>query len=307
MYSKIYKLLKLRNLLFTFVNMKYKNLIAKILPVIIISIITSCADPIPWPESPLYDFSKYENEHTSVTNIDSIKKQLVGHYAHYDVVAYEDTTTKTPMLTFVISYGFTDFYLDSTGNLIQSDRFVRASHKINQKRIASSISDAAVQAIQPRNQKVNLSLKDNIWHMYRPPTPSLLGITGDPSLPLSQDRNDPNLTDPDGDGKPGVTVKINISDVIKGEIYITRREIFTNYLSLHNDGTLIGYVKDDSEQFIVGASKKFLDQPSNNVQHPSAGMNPILLVPIADEIDTLEELMAIRDEIFPKEPEFFEY
>jgi len=306
MYSKIYKLLRLQCVMSTFVFMRIKKLITRISLVWIVAVFSSCSNSIPWPESPLYDFSKYDNEHTSVTNIDSIKKQLVGHYAHYDVVSYEDSTTKTPMLTFVISYGFTDFYLDSIGNLIQSDRFIRASHKINQKWITSSISDAAVQAIQPRDYKVNLSLKDNKWHIYRPPTPSLLGITGDPSLPLSTDKNDPNLTDPDGDGNPGVTVNINISNVIKGEIYIIRREIFTNYLTLNNDGTLIGYVKDDSEQFIVGASKKFLDQPSNNFQHPSKGMNPILLVPIADDINTLEDLMEIRDEIFPKEPEFFE-
>lgn len=284
--------------------MKWEYIISSILLACSMAVFNSCADPIPWPESPLYDFSKYSNEQTSVMDIDSIKNQIVGHYAHYDVVAYEDSTTKTPMLTFVISYGFTDFYIDSMGDLIQKDRFLRASHKINQKRITSSINDAAVQAIQPRSQKVELSLKDNKWHVFRPPTPSLLGITGDPSLPLSQDKNDPQLIDPDGDGNPGVTVNINISNIIKGEIYITRREIFTNYLTLNNDGTLTGFVKDDSEQFIIGASLRILNQPSNNFQHPSEGMNPIIFVPIDDEIDTLEELWAIRDEIFPKEPEF---
>jgi len=269
-------------------------------------IINGCTAPMPWPESPLYDFSKYDNEKTSVSNIDSIKKQLVGHYAHYDVVSYEDSTTQSPMFTFVISYGFTDLYLDSVGDLIQSHTFLRASHKINQKNITSEFSDKAVQAIKPQNHKVELSLKDGKWNIVRPPTPSLLGITGDPSKPLSKDRNDPNLTDPDGDGKPGVTVKITIAKFIKGEIYITRREIFTHYLTLNNDGTLIGFVKDDSEQFVVGSSLSILDQPSNNFQHPSKGMNPILLVPISPEINTLEKLMEIRDDIFPKEPDFFE-
>lgn len=276
--------------------------------ILLLSIISliGCSEPIPWPATPLYDFSKYENEKSTVSNIDSIKKQLVGHYAHYDVVSYEDTTTQSPMLTFVISYGFTDFYIDSVGDLIQADRFVRASHKINQKNITSELSDGTVQAIKPRNQNIEISKKDGKWHVFRPPTPSLLGIVGDPSLPLSKDRNDPNFTDPDGDGKPGFTVKINIAKIIKGEIYITRREIFTNYLTLNNDGTLNGFVKDDSEQFVVGASLKILDQASNNFQHPAKGMNPILLVPISNEIDTLEELMAIRDDIFPKEPDFFE-
>lgn len=266
---------------------------------------SSCADPIPWPASPLYDFSKYENEKTTISSLDSIKQQLVGHYAHYDVVAYEDSTTRSPMFTFVISYGFTDFYLDSIGDLIQSDKFLKASHKINQKLVTSEFNDEAMQAIKPRNQKVTLNLKDSKWHVFRPPTPYLLGINGDPLKPLSKDKNDPNLTDPDGDGKPGVTVKINIGKFIKGEIYITRREIFTNYLTVNSDGTLSGYVKDDSEQFVIDASMKILNQASNNLQHPSNGMNPMLLVPISDEIDTLEELMAIRDEIFPKEPAFF--
>jgi len=271
----------------------------------IVLIINACAKPIPWPESPLYDFSKYENEESSITSIDSVKKQLLGHYAHYDVVSYEDTTTKSPMLTFIISYGFSDFYMDDNGDLILSQRFVRASHKINQKMITSGFSDQSVQAIKPKHQKVEITKKDGQWHILRPPTPTLLGINGDPFKPLSKDRNDPNLTDPDGDGNPGVTVNINIGKIIKGEIYITRREIFTYHLQLNNDGTLSGYVQDDSEQFVVGASKKILDQPSNNFQHPSTGMNPILLVPVSDDIDTLEELMAIRDDIFPQEPNFF--
>jgi hypothetical protein len=283
-----------------------KRFINYILLFSLIIFINACAEPVPWPESPLYDFSKYYDEKTSVWSIDSIKKQLVGHYGHYDVVAYEDSTTQTPMLTFVISYGFTDFYLDSVGDLIQSHTFLMASHKINQKYITSEFSDEAVQAIKPQDHKVELSLKDNKWHIIRPPTPSLLGIAGDPSKPLPKDRNDPNLTDPDGDGNPGVTVKINIGGIIDGEIYITRREIFTHYLTLNNDGTLTGFVKDDSEQFVVGASLGILDQPSNNFQHPSKGMNPIVLVPIPDEIDNLEELMEIRDDIFPKEPDFFE-
>ncbi len=270
----------------------------------ILIILNSCAKPLPWPESPLYDFSKYEKEKTIDLNIDSIKKQLVGHYAHYDVVSYQDSTTQSPMFTFVISYGFTDFYLDSVGNLMQSHEFLFASHKINQENITSKISQKAVQAIKPDDQKVEISMKDGKWQILRPPSPSLLGITGDPSKPLSKDRKDPNLTDPDGDGKPGVTVNISIAKVINGDIYITRREIFTHYLSLNNDGTLTGYVKDESEQFVVGASLKILDQASNNIQHPSKGMNPVILVPISNDINTLDKLMKIRDEIFPKEPSF---
>jgi len=122
--------------------------------------------------------------------------------------------------------------------------------------------------------------------------------------PLSTDPNDPNLTDPDKDGHPGVTVRISVGKFFNGEIYITRREIFNNYLTLNNNGTLTGHNVDKSEQFVVGASMKILAQPSNSVQHPDMGLSPILLVPISPDIDTPEELMELRDELFPKEPSF---
>lgn len=281
-----------------------KNTIVLHIFVLALTTLVSCSKPIPWPESPLYNFEGSNEQNFITENIDSIKQKLVGHYAHYDVVAYEDTTTQSPMFTFVISYGFTDYFLDSLGNLIQSDRFLYAEHKINQPKIKSTFNSDAVQAIKPKNQQVDLNYKDGKWHLYRAPTPSLLGIKGDPSLPLSTDPNDPNLTDPDNDGNPGVTVQINIGKLIEGFIYITRREIYANYLTLNKNGTLTGYVKDDSEQFVVGASRRILAQESNAYQHPDKGLNPILLVPISKEIDTLEELLEIRDEIFPEEPEF---
>lgn len=266
-------------------------------------LINSCARPLEWPDSPLYVFEKGESQPVKHLDQTSVLQEIAGHYAHYDVVAYEDTTTRTTMRTFIISYGFTDFYLED-GRLMQSDRFVHAEQKLSRKNARSVFRDEAVQAIKPRVQEVELYEKDGTWYIYRPESPSLLGIEGDPTKPLSKNPNDPNLTDPDKDGHPGVTVQISVGKFFKGEIYITRREIFSNYLTLNNNGTLTGYVIDRSEQFVVGASKKILNQKSNSVQHPDKGLSPILLVKIDPEIDTTEELMSIRDNIFPEEPEF---
>ena len=269
----------------------------------ILFLLASCSRPLDWPESPLYDFDKGGTNTSYPSDLESAQNAIVGHYAHYDVVAYEDTTTRTTMRTLIISYGFTDFYLEN-GKLMQADRFMRAEQKLSKRNARSVFSDEAVQAIKPRVQEVELSRKDGIWHVHRPATPSLLGISGDPSKPLSTDPNDPNLTDPDQDGHPGVTVQLSVGKFFNGEIYLTRREIFTNYVTLNYNGTLSGYVIDESEQFVVGASKKILNQPSNSIQYPDKGLSPILLVPVDPNIDTLEELMQIRDEIFPPEPEF---
>ena len=265
---------------------------------------SSCSKPLAWPESPLYDFNTTAGGAFLDEDLETVKNRLVGHYAHYDVVAYEDTTTRTTMRTFVISYGFTDFYLED-GKLMQSDRFVHAEQKLSRKNATSEFNEKSVQAIKPRVQEVELSKREDGWHMHRPPTPSLLGIKGDPLQPLSTDPNDPNLTDPDGDGNPGVTVKLSVGKYFSGEIYLTRREIFSNYLMLNKDGSLTGHVVDKSEQFVVGASKKILNQPSNSVQHPDMGLSPLLLVPVDKDVDTLEELMELRDDLFPAEPSFY--
>lgn len=272
---------------------------------IVFSTLISCSKPLEWPDSPLYVFNIGDSSASQPATPDSIMDEIVGHYAHFDVVSYEDTTTRTIMRTFIISYGFTDFYLDS-GRLMQSDRFVRAEQKLSRKNAESFFSDQSVQAIKPRIQEVELSRKDGKWHLFRPESPSLLGINGDPEKPLSNDPADPNLTDPDGDGHPGVTVQIKVGKYFSGEIYLIRREIFSNHMTLNNNGTISGYVTDRSEQFVVGASKKILNQESHNVQNPDIGMNPVLLVKINPEIDTPEELFLIRDAIFPEEPVFYQ-
>jgi len=266
-------------------------------------ILGSCSKPLDWPESPLYVFDQGETDTLKANNHESALEKIPGHYAHYDVVAYEDTTTRTTMRTFKISYGFTDFYLEE-GRLMQSDRFVHAEQKLSRKNAKSAFSNEAVQAIKPRVQEIELFKKDGAWHIYRPESPSLLGIEGDPMKPLSKDPNDPNITDPDMDGHPGFTVRISVGKFFKGEIYLIRREIYSDYLTLNTNGTLSGYVTDHSEQFVVGTSKKILNQESHNYQLPDKGLSPVLLVKVDPDIDTPEELMRIRDDIFPKEPEF---
>ena len=74
--------------------------------------------------------------------------------------------------------------------------------------------------------------------------------------------------------------------------------------ALYSDGSLRGTVIDDSEQLVVGASLGILNAPNNPDQLDDPGLNPIILIPIPDDIDTCEELMANRDALFPPEPEF---
>jgi hypothetical protein len=265
-------------------------------------VLVGCSTPLPWPESPLYETPSNDPNWEPPTNKQEAMEAMAGHYAHYDVVAYDGETPNGPLSTFVISYGFTDLAIEN-GELIQTDRFCRAEQKANQD-LVTTFPDEATQAIQPPSALVDVYEENGAWKIWRPPTPTRIGIDGDPNVPLSMDPNDPLINDDDNDGKPGVTVFVELFGLIEGEIYLARREIFSNDLTLYSDGSLRGTVVDDSEQLVVGASLDILNVPNDPDQWDDPGLNPIILVPIPDDLDTCDELMANRDSLFPPEPAF---
>ena len=256
----------------------------------------------PWPASPLYPAPTNDPAWVKPANVDEAKAAIAGRYAHYDVVAYEAETPNGPLSTLIVSYGFTEF-VEEGDDLVEYDCFCHAEHKANQD-MTTTMPDEATQAILPRSAVVDVFEENGDWKVYRPATPTLIGMDGDPDQPLSMDPNDPNINDPDGDNKPGITVYINLFGIIDAALYLARREIFENDLTLYSNGSLQGNVIDSSEQLVIGASLDLLNQPNNPPQWPDLGLSPLILVPIPEDIDTCEELMANRDLYFPPEPEF---
>lgn len=50
---------------------------------------------------------------------------------------------------------------------------------------------------------------------------------------------------------------------------------------------------------MIGASLPILDMPNNPPQRRDPGLNPIILIPVSQDIDMCDELMAMRDSLFP--------
>ena len=261
-----------------------------------------CSVPKPWPASPLYDLPTNDPGWTPPTNVAEAKAAMEGHYAHYDIVAYDGETPTGPLSTFVISYGFTDLVMKGD-ELVEYDCFCHAEHVANQP-ITTIVPDEFTQAILPRSAVVDVYEDNGEWKMLRPATPTLIGVDGDPDLPLTSDPNDPLINDADGDNKPGITVLLKLYGLINTELYLARREIFEYDTRLFSDGSLRGNVVDSSEQLVVGATLDILNTPNSPPQLDDPGLSPIMLVPIPEDVDTCEELMAIRDSLFPPEPSF---
>ncbi len=222
---------------------------------------------------------------------------LVGRYAHFDVVAYQDPTMKT----LIISTGFSDLSIRD-GRMWNQMTFCHADTPTDQK-LEVSISDAATRAITPIATPVEVTKVDGRFHIVRPATPTAIGINlDDPaneSLPT--DPNDPRIFDADGDGHPGVTSKVRISDALQGEVYIARREIFAYTLTQQNEDRFAGFVTDHSEQLVVGASDPIFMAAGQWKQIDDTSRNPAIWQRIDPSWDC-EKLATERASLFPPNP-----
>jgi hypothetical protein len=226
-------------------------------------------------------------------------QELVGRWAHYDVVAYEDDVLKT----LIISYGFNDF-TEVDGQIVDQSSFCFSEQRTDQP-IRTSLSDAATQAIKPPAVPLEIDVVDGVLRVKRPPTPTPVGIRLDDPFndPLPTDPNDPRIVDDDGDGKPGLTVTIEVTPEFIGELYIARREIFAFEALLTEPDLLTGVVTDDSEQLVLGASDPvFASSPANWGQYADLTKSPIILRRV-DESWDCERLAAERDNLFPPTPD----
>ncbi len=225
--------------------------------------------------------------------------ELVGRWAHFDAVAYEDGVLKT----LIVSYGFDDF-TEVDGRIVDSTQFCFSEQRTDQP-IETSLSDAATQAIRPPATPVEVDVVDGVLRIRRPATPTPVGIRlDDPAREsLPTDPDDPRIVDDDGDGKPGITVTIRVTDELTGELYIARREIFAYEAMLVEPDLLTGTVTDRSEQLVIGASDPvFAGSGTSWVQHPDPTKSPIMLVRVDEDWDC-DRLRAERDDLFPPTPD----
>jgi hypothetical protein len=224
-------------------------------------------------------------------------EDLVGRWAHFDAVAYEDDVFKS----LIISTGFSDLELRD-GVLWNRQRFCHAE-MANDQGIDTSISDEATSAIIPVDTPVEVSSVDGRLRVVRPATPTPIGIDlADPANEvLPTDPDDPRIVDSDGDGFPGVTAHIRITDDIEGDLYIARREIFEYDVTQESPDRLVGTITDSSEQLVLGASNEIFITPAQWEQVPDPSRNPVIWQRVDADWDCAR-LAAERDEIFPPDP-----
>lgn len=240
-----------------------------------------------------------DDSDASEPETETLGSELVGRWAHYDVVAYEDDQLKT----LIISYGFNDF-TEVDGEILDAAQFCFSEQRTDQP-IQTSLSDAATQAIKPPITPVAVDTVDGVLRIRRAATPTPVGIRlDDPANEsLPDDPNDPRIVDDDGDGNPGITVTIEVTEDITGELYIARREVFAYEALLESPDRIVGTVTDDSEQLVIGASDPiFATSGDGWGQYPDLSRSPIILERVGADWDCAR-LAAERAALFPPTPE----
>lgn len=116
------------------------------------------------------------------------------------------------------------------------------------------------------------------------------------SNPLPGSADDPRITDPDRDGHPGITVRIE--GLVSGEVYVVQRMVRGLEGELALDGRMFGTVLGTNEQQTLGASNLILRAFTPTfVPDPEPDRNMFVWIPIAGEQDCAD-IVAAEDQVF---------
>lgn len=116
--------------------------------------------------------------------------------------------------------------------------------------------------------EATLEHKRGQWSFSQPRTRALLGVNlGSPNDPLPTDPKDKRVTDPDKDGNPGATIKID--GLVSGEIYVIQRGWSQMTGAVLTPKEVRGRVAFQQEQVILGTTNRLLDDPPEARPDPS--------------------------------------
>lgn len=114
--------------------------------------------------------------------------------------------------------------------------------------------------------------------------------------PLPDDDEDPRVTDPDGDGHPGISVQVD--GLVSGQVYLVQRLVRGLRGVAEANGRMAGNVTGTGDQAVIGASNGILRTFTPTFEHnPDPKRNTFVWVPVPAEA-TCGSVVAARDDLF---------
>ncbi|MBT4520802.1 MAG: hypothetical protein HOC23_12425 [Halieaceae bacterium] len=226
---------------------------------------------------------------------------MVGYYAEKVTI-----TTLDEMPFFGESESTSHYYSLTRIGAIDGELFSRAqscTSEVGGSWLAQvSISDEVTQKIAPITGKLSFHKEEGKLLVSREWVAVPLGITMDDPMneDLPYNPNDSRVVDTEGDGKPGISVDIEILGGLAGtaQIYAIRIERGAWEAQVDENGFFRGTVKDDSMQRVIGASDEKFAQDLGSRHHPNPEKSTILLIPLDGDDWNCDKLIEKREEIY---------
>lgn len=108
------------------------------------------------------------------------------------------------------------------------------------------------------------------WRFVQPPYTEVRGAELDrPEMdPLPDDADDPRVFDQDGDGKPGLTVRVRILGIVEGKTFIVQRVRYALDGRVVSNDAVDGTVSWSDEQSVLGATTPLLLVDTDSAPDP---------------------------------------
>jgi hypothetical protein len=117
--------------------------------------------------------------------------------------------------------------------------------------------------------------------------------------PLPTDPNDPRIFDQDNDGKPGMTIRVNVLGFLEGEIYIIQRDWNSLRSTVLTPTIIDGLIEWGSDQVVIGASNPLLQSQSENTPDPKPENSYFRTTRIDAKADCAQ-ILKDRDKLFAR-------
>jgi hypothetical protein len=126
--------------------------------------------------------------------------------------------------------------------------------------VTTEIPTAFMKALRPLHRVATLSEESGVTGFVQQPYLEVRGAVLDnaetDALPGHPD--DPRVVDQDGDGHPGMTVRVRILGIIEGETYVVQRVRYSLTGSVVAPDRIEGSIEWSDEQVVLGATNPLL-------------------------------------------------
>jgi hypothetical protein len=161
--------------------------------------------------------------------------------------------------------------------------------------------EAFISSLEVAVKPATIELTDSGYRFFQPRFTSLRGVRlEEPELdPLPTEAADPRVFDQDGDGHPGLSVRITLFGFIRGEVYVIQRDWTALRGTADSPDRIDGLMEWGLEQVILGASNPVLRARSESYPDPVPEHSYFRTTRIPPEMDCAW-IIAHQDALFSR-------